>query len=71
MSFQIGTFTSRPPSRLALERSRPTPIQMTIRLPMARMTFWSQGTACISAPAPRKQLSPSEISQKMTISAVR
>ena len=25
-SFQMGTFTSRPPSRLALDRSRPMPI---------------------------------------------
>ena len=40
-------------------------------LPAARMTFWSQGTACISAPAPRKQETPREMSQKMTISAVR
>ena len=71
MSFHTGTFTSRPPSRLALERSRPMPIQMTMRLPTARMTFWSHGTACISAPAPRKQDTPREISQKMTISAVR
>ena len=39
MSFHTGTFTSLPPSRLALERKRPMPIQMTIRLPTQRMTF--------------------------------
>ena len=71
MSFQTGTFTSRPPSRLALLRSSPMPIQMTIRLPAARMTFCSHGSACISAPAPRKHASPSVMSKKITISAVR
>ena len=71
MSCHTGTFTSLPPSRLALDRSRPIPIQMTMRLPSARITFWIQGTACISAPAPKKQLTPREISQQMTISAVR
>ena len=36
---QRGTFTSLPPSREALDRSSPTPIQMTMRLPRPRMTF--------------------------------
>ena len=71
ITFQMGTFTSRPPSMLALERKSPIPIQMTMRLPMPRMTFCSQGRACISAPTPRKQARPSVMSKKMTISAVR
>ena len=70
-SFQTGIFTSLPPSRLALERSRPMPIQSTMRLPMPRITFCSHGTACISAPAPKKHATPREISQKMTMRAVK
>ena len=43
---------------------------MTMRLPRPRMTFCSHGTACISAPAPKKQATPSDTSHKMTMSAV-
>lgn len=71
ISFQRGTLTSRPPSREALDRRRPMPIQMTMRLPMPRMTFCSQGRACISAPAPRKHDTPRDTSHRMTIRAVR
>ena len=70
-SFHTGTFTSLPPSSDALDRSSPIPIQMTMRLPSPRMTFCNHGKACIRAPAPKKQETPSETSHRITISAVR
>ena len=71
ITFQIGRFTLVLVSMVALERRSPMPIQMTIRLPTAKITFCSHGSACIRAPTPKKQARPRVMSKKMTMRAVR
>ena len=50
--------------------SRPAPIRMTTKPPIARMASFSHAWSCMSLPMPKKQDSDNDTSKNSTISAV-
>ena len=66
MIFKNGWLTSLPPSKLAFVLIRPMPMYITSRPPSPSMIFLSHGNASMSAPAPKKHVTPSEMSQNTT-----